>query len=78
MALYPEFDGKVLVATGGASLIVEALARQFVANGGSVVLGDLTTDHAHDVLSDVGEAGRLSSGAGTWRQHASSGTHRWM
>ena len=59
MALYPEFDGKVLVATGGASLIVEALARQFVANGGSVVLGDLTTDHAHDVLSDVGDAGRF-------------------
>jgi len=59
VALYPEFDGKVLVATGGASLIVEALARQFVANGGSVVLGDLTTDHAHDVLSDVGDAGRF-------------------
>ena len=59
MAFYPEFDGKILVATGGASLIVEALARQFVANGGSVVLGDLTTDHAQDVLSDVGDAGRF-------------------
>ena len=59
MAFYPEFDGKILVATGGASLIVEALARQFVANGGSVVLGDLTTDHAHGVLSDVGDAGRF-------------------
>jgi len=59
MALYPEFSGKVLVSTGGASLIVEALARQFVANGGKVVLGDINTGHAEELLADLGDAGRF-------------------
>lgn len=59
MALYPEFDGKVLVATGGASLIVEALARQFVGNGGRVVLGDLQTDFADSLLSELGDSARF-------------------
>lgn len=59
MALYPEFEGKVLVATGGASLIVEALALQFTTNGGKVVLGDLNTDHADDLLADLGAVGRF-------------------
>ena len=59
MALYPEFEGKVLVATGGASLIVEALARQFVANGGRVVLGDLQVEFADSLLSELGDSGRF-------------------
>lgn len=59
MALYPEFAGKVLVATGGASLIVEALARQFVDNGGSVVLGDLQDEFAETLLTDLGDRGRF-------------------
>ena len=59
MALYPEFEGKVLVATGGASLIIEALALQFASNGGKVVLGDLNTDHADELLADLGDAGRF-------------------
>lgn len=59
MALYPEFDGKVLVATGGASLIVEALARQFVGNGGRVVLGDLQTDFAGSLLGELGDSARF-------------------
>jgi len=54
MALYPEFAGKVLVATGGASLIIEALARQFVGNGGSVVLGDLQEEFAKALLEELG------------------------
>ena len=55
MALYPEFAGKVLVATGGASLIIEALARQFVGNGGSVVLGDLQDEFAGALLEELGD-----------------------
>lgn len=61
MARYPEFVGKVLVATGGASLIVEALARQFVDNGGSVVLGDLQDQFASELLSELGNAARFVS-----------------
>lgn len=59
MARYPEFDGKVLVATGGASLIVEALARAFVANGGRVVLGDLQDDFADALIGQLGTAARF-------------------
>ena len=59
MARYPEFAGKVLVATGGASLIVEALARQFVDNGGRVVLGDVHDDYAEALLSTLGGSGRF-------------------
>jgi NAD(P)-dependent dehydrogenase (short-subunit alcohol dehydrogenase family) len=59
MARYPEFTGKVLVATGGASLIVEALARQFVDNGGRVVLGDLQDEFAEQLVSSLGGSGRF-------------------
>lgn len=59
MARYPEFSGKVLVATGGASLIVEALARQFVANGGLVVLGDLQDEFADALLDELGASARF-------------------
>jgi NAD(P)-dependent dehydrogenase (short-subunit alcohol dehydrogenase family) len=59
MASYPEFAGKVLVATGGASLIIEALARQFVDNGGQVVLGDLQDEFADDLLTTLNGNGRF-------------------
>lgn len=59
MAVYPEFSGKVAVATGGASLIVEAFARQFVANGGSVVLGDLQDEFAAPLLAELGDNARF-------------------
>ena len=59
MARYPEFAGKVLVATGGASLIVEALARQFIDNGGRVVLGDLQEGYAEELLDDLGASARF-------------------
>lgn len=59
MARYPEFDGKVLVATGGASLIAGALARQFVASGGRIVLGDLQDEFADSVIEDLGDSARF-------------------
>lgn len=59
MARYPEFAGKVLVATGGASLIVEALARQFVDNGGQVVLGDLQEEYAEHLLTSLNGRARF-------------------
>lgn len=59
MARYPEFAGKVLVATGGASLIGEALARQFVDNGGRVVLGDLQVEFAEPLVASLGGSGRF-------------------
>lgn len=59
MARYLEFADKVLVATGGASLIVEALARQFVDNGGRVVLGDLQDEFAEPLVTSLGGSGRF-------------------
>ncbi len=36
-----QFDGQVLIVTGGASGIGEAVARAFVERGGRVVLADV-------------------------------------
>ena len=59
MAQYPEFADKVLVATGGASLIIEALARQFIASGGRVVFGDLQEEFADALMEEVGDRARF-------------------
>lgn len=55
----PEFQGKVAVVTGGASLIGVAIARTFVAAGGSVVLADLDLTTVEREVADLGDAVRL-------------------
>lgn len=45
---------KVVVVTGGASLIAEAVARRFVTAGARVVLADVNEQLGHEVASAVG------------------------
>ncbi len=50
-------DGKVIVATGGGSLIAKALAEQVIGEGGKIVLcdrNDAYADETRDVLGDSG------------------------
>ncbi len=47
------FDGKVLLATGGASGLAAAVARQFTAEGGRVAVADLDGDRAGAVAADL-------------------------
>jgi NAD(P)-dependent dehydrogenase (short-subunit alcohol dehydrogenase family) len=47
------FDGKVLLATGGASGIAAATARRFTADGGRVAVVDLDGDKAAGSVTDL-------------------------
>ena len=49
------FDGKVAVVTGAASGIGRAIARRVVAEGGSVVGGDLAAGGLDDLRSELGD-----------------------
>lgn len=51
-----ELRNKVVIVTGAASGIGAALAQRFVAEGASVVLGDVDADGVHRVASALGEA----------------------
>lgn len=48
--------GKVAVITGGASGIGRATAERFVAEGASVVLGDLDAARLDEVVAELGDA----------------------
>jgi NAD(P)-dependent dehydrogenase (short-subunit alcohol dehydrogenase family) len=47
-------DGKVAVITGGASGIGRATAERFVAEGASVVVGDIADEHGADLEAALG------------------------
>jgi NAD(P)-dependent dehydrogenase (short-subunit alcohol dehydrogenase family) len=47
------FEGKVLFATGGASGLAAAVARQFTAEGGRVAVADLDGDRAAAVAAEL-------------------------
>ena len=49
------FDGKVALISGGAEGIGGQAARQFVADGGSVVIGDIQADKLAAHADDLGE-----------------------
>jgi len=51
-----QFDGKVLIVTGGASGIGEAVARGFVQRGGKVVLADIDAARGRAIASEIGHA----------------------
>lgn len=54
------FDGKVLLATGGASGLGAAVARQFTAEGGRVAVADLDEAKAAQVAGEL--AGAIALG----------------
>jgi meso-butanediol dehydrogenase / (S,S)-butanediol dehydrogenase / diacetyl reductase len=49
------FDNRTAIVTGGASGIGLAIARRFVAEGGSVVAGDIDADRLSLVQAELGE-----------------------
>ncbi len=51
-------EGKVALISGGARGQGEAEARRFVAEGASVVLGDILDDDGAEVAEDIGKAAR--------------------
>ena len=51
-----QFDGQVLIVTGGASGIGEAVARAFVARGGRVVLADIDVGLGSTLEAQIGRA----------------------
>ena len=51
-----QFDGKVLVVTGGASGIGEAVARAFVQRGGKAVLADIDAARGRALALEIGHA----------------------
>lgn len=55
MTANDRFEGKVALVTGAASGIGRACARRFVAEGGSVVGGDLNADGLAVVADELGE-----------------------
>jgi NAD(P)-dependent dehydrogenase (short-subunit alcohol dehydrogenase family) len=50
-----ELRGKVAVVTGGASGIGLGVARQFLAEGGQVVLADIDVEQGEKAVADLGE-----------------------
>jgi NAD(P)-dependent dehydrogenase (short-subunit alcohol dehydrogenase family) len=50
------FDGKVAVVTGGASGMGLASARRWVADGGRVVIGDVTDEGLAKVSAELGDS----------------------
>lgn len=51
-----QFDGKVLIVTGGARGIGEAVARGFVQRGGRVVLADIDAERGRALAAEIGHA----------------------
>lgn len=49
------YVGKVAIVTAGASGIGEAIARQLVAEGASVIAADINTDRLEALACDLGE-----------------------
>lgn len=54
MAVSSHFNGKVVVITGGASGIGQAVATRFTEHGSHVVIGDVDADRGERVARDLG------------------------
>ena len=54
-----DFDGRVVVVTGGASFVGEAIGAVLVEGGASVVLADRDADHGDEVARRLGERVRF-------------------
>ncbi|HMO67213.1 MAG TPA: SDR family NAD(P)-dependent oxidoreductase, partial [Novosphingobium sp.] len=53
-----EFDGKVVVITGGANGLGRGMVELFVEEGASVVFGDLDTEAGEALAASLGESCR--------------------
>jgi len=51
-----QFDGKVLIVSGGARGIGEAVARAFVQRGGRVVLADVDVERGRALAAEIGRS----------------------
>ncbi len=54
-----DFDGKVVIITGSASFVGEAMASILVGEGASVVLADRDAEHGDAVARRLGDAARF-------------------
>jgi len=54
-----DFDGKVVVITGAASFVGEAIAADLVAAGASVVMSDRDAEHGVAAAARLGDAARF-------------------
>jgi NAD(P)-dependent dehydrogenase (short-subunit alcohol dehydrogenase family) len=54
-----DFDGRVVVITGAASFVGEAIGADLVAAGARVVLGDRDADHGAEAVARLGESARF-------------------
>lgn len=52
-------DGKVAIITGGASGLGEGTVRRFVEEGARVVVADIQTDAARELVSSLGDTTRF-------------------
>lgn len=59
MAIYPDLAGKVVVVTGGAAGIGEAITRNFVSQGARVGVLDLDVARGERLAADLGQAVRF-------------------
>ncbi|MGI4755554.1 MAG: SDR family NAD(P)-dependent oxidoreductase [Janthinobacterium lividum] len=57
-ATYPSLRGRVVLVTGGASGIGEAIVRAFAQQGASVAFFDVQDEAAHTLSRSVGETGK--------------------
>jgi NAD(P)-dependent dehydrogenase (short-subunit alcohol dehydrogenase family) len=54
-----EFDGRVVIVTGAASFIGEAVGSSLIEGGGSVILADRNAEHGAAVAERLGAAARF-------------------